>query len=77
MNEEAGRGPSEPAAPEPQPIVDSADPVAQLAVCKTRAAVDRWLKGLRDERSEFRKRGRGEEWRKLQDAAKTLRKTLP
>jgi hypothetical protein len=70
-------GPSEPAEPEPQPIVDSADPLAQLAACKTRAAVERWLRRLRDERPEFTKRGRGDDWSKLQAAAKKLRKELP
>jgi hypothetical protein len=70
--------PLEPPEPEPQPIVDSADPLAHLrAACKTRAAVERWLKRLRDERPEFIKRGRGDEWDKLQAAAKKLRKELP
>lgn len=73
-----GLGPSEERAkPEPQPIVASADPLAQLAACKTRAEADRWLKRLRDDRSEFSKRGRGDEWRKLQEVAKKLRKELP
>jgi hypothetical protein len=66
-----------PSEPEPQPIVDSADPLVQLTACKTRAAVDRWLKRLRDERSEFSKRSRGDEWSNLQAAAKKLRKELP
>jgi hypothetical protein len=69
--------PSEPARPQSQPIVDSADPLVELTACKTRAAVDRWLRRLRDERSEFSKRGRGDEWSKLQAAAKKLRKELP
>jgi hypothetical protein len=71
-------GPSEPPEPEPQPIVDSADPLAQLtAACKTRAAVERWLRRLCDERPDFTKRGRGDEWSKLRAAAKMLRKELP
>jgi hypothetical protein len=63
--------------PEPQPMVDGADPLTQLAACKTRAAVDRRLRRLREERPEFSKRGPGDEWSKLQDAAKKLRKELP
>jgi hypothetical protein len=73
-----GLGPSEePAKPEPQPIVASTDPFAGLVACKTRAEADRWLKRLRDERPEFSKRGRDDEWRKLREAAKKLRKELP
>jgi hypothetical protein len=77
MNEKAGRRPSEPPKPKPQPIVASTDPFAGLAACKTRAEADRWLTRLRAERPEFSKRGRGEEWRKLREAAKKLRKELP
>jgi hypothetical protein len=69
--------PSDPAEPEPQPIVDRADPLVELTACRTRAAVDRWLRRLRDEQSEFSRRGRGEEWSNLEAAAKKLRKELP